>query len=195
MARIGHAGQHAEGRFFPDTYHFPRGTTDVAFLERAYREMVQRLERAWAGRASDLPLKSPYQALILASIVEKETAQPAELPRVAGVFIRRLRRGMRLQTDPAVIYGLGPDFNGDLTRADLKRNTPYNTYLHKGLPPTPIAMPSAAALHAALHPAPGKALYFVAKGDGTHQFSDTFAEQQRAVLKYQIRPHEAAAKR
>jgi len=189
MARIGHPGEHVEGRFFPDTYHFPRGTTDVAFLQRAYRDMHERLMHQWQGRAVGLPYKKPYDALIMASIIEKETALPSEREKIAGVFVRRLEKGMRLQTDPTVIYGLGPKFDGNLRRRDLAHDTPYNTYMHKGLPPTPIAMPGLASIHAALHPAPGKALYFVARGDGSHQFSDTLKEHDRAVIKYQLNGH------
>ncbi len=190
MARIGHPGEHPEGRFFPETYSFPRGTTDVQFLERAYRAMQHRLEREWAGRAPGVPLDTPYEALILASIVEKETAVAQERPRIAGVFIRRLERGMRLQTDPTVIYGMGADYEGNLRRSDLQADSPYNTYTRSGLPPTPIAMPGGASLHAVLHPAPGKALYFVAKGDGSHHFSDTLQEHNRAVIKYQLNGRE-----
>ncbi len=186
MRRLGWPGEYPEGRFYPDTYHFPRGTTDVAFLQRAYRTMQQHLKQEWAHRAVGLPLKTPYDALILASIIEKETALPSERRRIAGVFIRRLEKRMRLQTDPTVIYGMGMQYHGDLTRADLRRDTPYNTYRHRGLPPTPIAMPGLPSLRAAMHPAPGKALYFVARGDGSHQFSDTLKEHDRAVIKYQI---------
>jgi len=186
MERLGKPGEHPEGRFYPDTYRFPRGTTDAAFLRRAYDTMARRLAQEWQDRADDLPLKSPYEALILASIVERETAVPEERERIAGVFIRRLERGMRLQTDPTVIYGLGPKFDGNLRLKDLRHDTPYNTYTRAGLPPTPIALPGGASIHAALHPAPGKALYFVARGDGTHQFSDTLAEHNRAVIKYQL---------
>jgi UPF0755 protein len=186
MARLGLPGRHPEGWFFPDTYRFPRGESDVDFLKRAQQAMDRHLQREWKERAADLPLKTPYQALILASIIEKETAMARERERIAGVFVRRLRRGMRLQTDPTVIYGMGTAYDGNIRSRDLKKDTPYNTYTRKGLPPTPIAMPSAASIHAALHPAPGKALYFVAKGDGTHQFSDTLAEHDRAVAKYQL---------
>ncbi|RMD78890.1 MAG: endolytic transglycosylase MltG, partial [Gammaproteobacteria bacterium] len=187
MARLGHPGQHPEGRFLPDTYRFPKGTTDLAFLERAYRAMERFLARAWAERAPGLPYRSPYEALILASIVEKETALPAERPLVAGVLVRRLQRGMRLQADPTVIYGLGARFDGDLRRRDLLRDGPYNTYRRKGLPPTPIALPGRAAILAALHPAPGEALYYVARGDGSHVFSATLAEHRAAVRRYQLR--------
>ncbi|HKJ76025.1 MAG TPA: endolytic transglycosylase MltG [Gammaproteobacteria bacterium] len=186
MARIGHPDEHPEGRFFPDTYHFPSGTTDVAFLRRAYRAMEQTLAAAWEGRVEDLPYDGPYEALIMASIVEKETAVPDERGRIAGVFVRRLEKGMRLQTDPTVIYGLGQGFDGNIRRRDLRRDTPYNTYLHSGLPPTPIAMPGAESIEAALHPAPGDALYFVSKGDGSHHFSATLEEHNRAVRRYQL---------
>jgi len=178
---------HPEGRFLPDTYHFPRGTPDRAVLRRAYRAMAEYLAQAWEGRDPDLPLETPYEALILASIVEKETGLASERPQIAGVFIRRLKRGMRLQTDPTVIYGMGADFDGNIRRRDLRRDTPYNTYTRKGLPPTPIALPGRAAIDAVLHPAPGDALYFVARGDGSHQFSATLAEHNRAVRKYQLR--------
>lgn len=186
MARLGYPGQHPEGRFFPDTYQFPAGTTDVALLQHAYQEMQRRLEQAWQGRDPSLPLATPYEALILASIVEKETGSPDERARIAGVFVRRLQRNMRLQTDPTVIYGLGAGFDGNLRRRDLEADTPYNTYTRAGLPPTPIALPGAAALHAALHPAPGDELYFVARGDGTHQFSASFDEHAAAVKDYQL---------
>ena len=176
-----------EGWFLPATYDFRRGSTDVALLGMAHRAMVDRLEAAWSDRAGDLPYQSPYEALILASIVEKETAVAEERPRIAGVFIRRLQRGMRLEADPTVIYGLGESFDGNLTRRDLKRDTPYNTYRRAGLPPTPIALPSAAALHAALHPASGNELFFVAAGQGRHVFSATLAEHRRAVDFWQRR--------
>lgn len=186
MAALGLPGQHPEGRFFPDTYYFAAGTTDVAFLRRAHQAMEERLAAEWADRAPGLPYKTPYEALILASIIEKETAVPEERRRIAGVFVRRLQRGMRLQTDPTVIYGLGEDYDGNLRRRDLRTDSPYNTYLRRGLPPTPIALPGAAALHAALHPEPGDALYFVARGDGTHHFSATVAEHNAAVKSYQL---------
>lgn len=186
MAAIGHPGQAAEGRFFPDSYHFPKGETDVAFLRRAYRNMAQHLQHSWAGRASGLPYDKAYDALIMASLVEKETAQADERRRIAGVFVRRLEIGMKLQTDPSVIYGLGSHYTGDITTRDLKTDTPYNTYTRSGLPPTPICLPGQAALTAALHPASGKALYFVSKGDGSHVFSDTLAQQNAAVRRYQL---------
>ena len=187
MERLGFGGEHPEGRFLPDTYHFPRDTTDLAFLKRAYRAMQRLLAEEWPKREPDLPLKSPYEALILASIVEKETGLASERPEIAGVFVRRLKKGMRLQTDPTVIYGLGEGFDGNIRRRDLKRDTPYNTYLHKGLTPTPISMPGADAIRSVLHPAPGKSLYFVAKGDGSHHFSNNLTEHNRAVRKYQLK--------
>ena len=186
MSMLGQKEMSPEGWFYPNTYHFPKGTTDLAFLKRAYRLMRTKLEKEWVSRASNLPLQSPYEALILASIVEKETAIPAERALIAAVFLSRLKKGMRLQTDPTVIYGLGESYNGDLSYQNLRRDTPYNTYLHRGLPPTPIALPSAAALHAVLNPAPTKALYFVAKGDGSHYFSETYKEHRQAVIKYQL---------
>jgi UPF0755 protein len=189
MARLGHPQQHPEGMFYPDTYSFSRGTTDVSFLRRAYQSMQQQLDAAWMTRAADLPYKSPYDALIMASVIEKETAQPTERAQIAGVFVRRLQKGMKLQSDPTVIYGLGDAYNGDITFKDLRKDTPYNSYTRYGLPPTPICMPALASIQAALHPAPGNALYFVAKGNGTHQFSATLAEQNAAVQKYQLSNH------
>lgn len=187
MARIGHEGEHPEGRFLPETYHFPRGLSDVEFLRRAYRAMAERLEYEWQKRENGLPLKTPYDALILASIVEKETGMESERPQIAGVFIRRLKKGMRLQTDPTVIYGMGIDFDGNLRRRDLLTDTPYNSYTRNGLPPTPIAMPGADAVHAAVHPDDGNSIYFVARGDGSHHFSATLEEHNRAVTKYQLK--------
>ena len=189
MAALGHPGESPEGQFYPDTYQFPKGTTDVQFLRRAYNDMQAHLESAWRSRAAGLPYRTPYDALILASIVEKETAQPNERGEIAGVFVRRLQKGMRLQSDPTVIYGLGDAYTGRITYKDLRTDTPYNTYTRNGLPPTPICLPSLASLEAALHPTPGNALYFVARGDGTHQFSATLAEQNAAVQKYQIKHH------
>lgn len=185
MTAIGAEGEHPEGRFLPDTYHFPRGTTDVEFLRRAYHAMERALERVWAERQPNLPLESPYEALILASIIEKETAAPEERYRIAGVFTRRLERGMPLQTDPTVIYGI-EGFDGDLRRRDLRTDTPYNTYTRRGLPPTPIALPGLASLRAAVDPAEGDALYFVSRGDGSHVFSETLEEHNRAVRAYQL---------
>lgn len=186
MTAIGYSQEHPEGRFFADTYNFPRGMSDQDFLRRAYQTMEKVLAEEWENRAENLPLKTPYEALILASIIEKETAVPAERPQIAGVFVRRLKKGMRLQTDPTVIYGLGEAFDGNLRRRDLRSDTPYNSYTRHGLPPTPIALVGREALHAALHPADGKSLYFVAKGDGTHYFSATLKEHNRAVRKYQL---------
>lgn len=185
MTALGHSGEQPEGRFMPDTYMFPRGLTDRAFLQRAYRAMRRFVDKTWQQRADDIAVSTPYQALILASIIEKETAVPAERRRIAGVYSRRLKKNMRLQSDPTVIYGI-PDYDGNIHRADLRRDTPYNTYTRTGLPPTPIASPSRASIRAALHPAPGTALYFVARDNGTHVFSDTLAEHNRAVQKYQL---------
>ncbi|HVC29052.1 MAG TPA: endolytic transglycosylase MltG [Gammaproteobacteria bacterium] len=189
MEKLGHTDQSPEGDFYPDTYQFPKGTSDVAFLERAYEVMQERLNAAWQVRAPGLPYKSPYDALIMASLIEKETAQSQERGEIAGVFVRRLQKGMKLQTDPTVIYGLGAQYHGKITYKDLRTDTPYNTYTRYGLPPTPICMPSLASIQAALHPTPGNALYFVARGDGTHQFSTTLKEQTAAVEKYQIVHH------
>lgn len=186
MQRLGLPQQHPEGRFFPETYRFPRGTTDTDFLLRAYRLAQQRLQQEWDKRDANLPLQTPYEALILASIVEKETAVKSERAQIAGVFIRRLQQNMRLQTDPTVIYGMGDDYRGNIRRKDLRTDTPYNTYTRKGLPPTPIALASGEAIHAVLHPAAGKSLYFVSRGDGTHHFSDTLQEHNQAVIKYQL---------
>jgi UPF0755 protein len=186
MRRLGAGGQHPEGRFLPETYHYTRGLSDLDVLKRTHVAMQNALDAAWAGRAEDLPLKTPYEALILASIVEKETGVAAERPQIAGVFVRRLRLGMLLQTDPTVIYGLGSAYAGNLTRKHLETPTPYNTYTTAGLPPTPIALPGRDALEAALHPAPGEALYFVARGDGSHEFSSNLADHNRAVARYQL---------
>jgi len=178
---------HPEGLFFPDTYYFPRDTTDLQLLQRAHRKMVAVLEQEWQTRAADLPYETSYEALIMASIIERETGLPEEREQIAGVFVRRLQAGMRLQTDPTVIYGVGDEFDGNLRRAHLKDDSnDYNTYLHDGLPPTPIALPGLASIRAALHPAPGKDLYFVARGDGGHQFSRTLAEHEAAVRKLQL---------
>ena len=186
MTLLGYPDIKPEGWFLPDTYHFPKGTTDVEFLRRALKAMQQNLHTEWRTRESDLPYSKPYDALILASIVERETGAAVERPKIAGVFVRRLRKGMRLEADPTVIYGLGEAFDGNITRAHLKAPTPYNTYTRRGLPPTPIAMPSKAAIHAVLHPEPGQEIFFVAKGDGTHYFSVTYAEHKKAVREYQI---------
>ncbi len=187
LARLDIAQPAGEGWFFPDTYHFSEGTSDLAILRRANQLMRRHLEREWQRRAPDLPLKSPLEALILASIVEKETGRPEERGLVAAVFINRLRIGMLLQTDPTVIYGMGEAFNGNIRKSDLTTDTPYNTYTRAGLPPTPIAMPGLDALRATLNPAPSDALYFVARGDGTSKFSRTLAEHERAVTQYQRR--------
>jgi UPF0755 protein len=186
MEALGHPGEAAEGRFFPDTYRFAAGTSDRRILERAYERMQAELEAAWSGRAPDLPLGSADDALILASIVEKETGREDERPKVAAVFVNRLRLGMRLQSDPTVIYGLGESYDGHIHSRDLETDTPYNSYTRSGLPPTPIALPGAAALQATLHPAASDALYFVAtgNGDGSHQFSATLAEHDVALRAY-----------
>ncbi|MGH8561873.1 MAG: endolytic transglycosylase MltG [Nevskiales bacterium] len=187
MQALGRAGEHPEGRFYPDTYHFPGGMSDVDFLRRAYNTMTQILEREWQRRAADLPLNSPYEALVLASIVEKETGQPQERAQIAGVFTRRLKLGMLLQTDPTVIYGMGSAYDGNIRLTDLKRDTPYNSYTRAGLTPTPICLPGRDAIHAALHPAAGDSLYFVAKGDGSHQFSASLEAHNQAVRKFQLK--------
>jgi len=185
MRAIGAAQTQAEGWFFPDTYFFAAGSTDVALLRRAHRTMQQRLEAAWTSRAPGLPLGSAYEALVLASIVEKETGHAADRPLVASVLENRLQYGMRLQADPTVIYGIADRFEGNLTRRDLDSDTPYNTYVRDGLPPTPIALPSQASLDAVLHPPPTPYLYFVARGDGSSEFSVNLADHNRAVAKYQ----------
>ncbi len=187
MERLGYPGLHPEGRFFPDTYYFVRGVSDISLLQRAYERMLQVLDGEWSARSSDVPLEQPYEALILASIIEKETAVAAERAKIAGVFIRRLEKGMLLQTDPTVIYGLGTAFDGNLRRRDLEQDSPYNTYMRPGLPPTPIAMPGRASIHAALHPESGTALYFVARGNGEHVFSASLPEHIDAVRRYQLK--------
>lgn len=187
MSQLGAPNQHPEGRFFPDTYFFSSGMSDLAILARAHKLMQTQLENTWRERAPNLPYQTMDEALIMASIVEKETGQAAERPLIAGVFINRLRIGMLLQTDPTVIYGLGERFDGNLRKRDLLADTPYNTYTRAGLPPTPIAMPGAEALRAAVNPAPTKALYFVARGNGSHTFSATLSEHNQAVNKYQRR--------
>jgi UPF0755 protein len=186
MRALGEPQLHPEGQFFPDTYRFPRGTTDLELLMIAHRRMQDELRKAWESRAPDLPLASSYEALILASIVEKETALERERAQIAGVFVERLRRGMRLQTDPTVIYGMGVTYDGNIRRVDLSRDTPYNTYTRPGLPPTPIAMPGLESLQAAVHPDASGALFFVATGagDGSHYFSKTLAEHNLAVKRY-----------
>ena len=193
MAELGQPDLHPEGQFFPDTYSFPRGTTDAALMTQAHQALRERLVAAWDSRQPDLPLDSPYQALILASIVEKETALDSERSRIAGVFVRRLNKGMRLQTDPTVIYGLGASFDGNLRRRDLNRDTPYNTYTRSGLPPTPIALAGEQSLRAAVQPAAEEALYFVATGagDGSHYFSASLEEHNEAVMRYLQRLREA----
>jgi UPF0755 protein len=185
MKLLGKPGQPPEGQFFPDTYTYAKGSSDVAIYQRALRAMEQRLAAAWAQRASDSPLKTPQQALTLASIVEKETGRSSDRAMIAGVFSNRLRIGMRLQTDPTVIYGLGAAFDGNLRRRDLQTDTPWNTYTRMGLPPTPIALPGQSALLAAVQPASTQALYFVARGDGSSHFSASLDEHNRAVNKYQ----------
>lgn len=184
MAKLGLPGEHPEGRIFPETYRFPRDTPRLEVLRRAFQQMERVLAEEWAGRSPDLPLATPYEALILASIIEKETGAAHERREIAGVFVRRLRKGMRLQTDPTVIYGMGERYAGRIRGADLREPTPYNTYVIGGLPPTPIALPGRAAIHAALHPADGETLYFVSRGDGTHVFSATLEEHNRAVRRY-----------
>ncbi len=185
MNAIGAGSGQPEGQFFPDTYLFTRGTSDLDLYRRAYQAMQKRLGDAWASRAADLPLATPYEALTLASVVEKETGRAADRPRVAAVFINRLRRGMLLQTDPTVIYGMGIRFDGNLRKADLSADTPYNTYLRPGLPPTPIALVGAAALAAVVNPPHTDALYFVARGDGSSEFSDKLIDHNRAVDRFQ----------
>jgi len=185
MAALGAPGMPAEGRFFPDTYVYSRGVSDLTVLKRAHRALQQRLESTWAERPADTPLQSSAELLALASIVEKETGLPADRGLVAGVFVNRLRIGMPLQTDPTVIYGLGEAFDGNLRKRDLLADTPYNTYTRGGLPPTPISLPGMASLRAAVRPQPTKALYFVARGDGSSAFSDNLADHNRAVNQYQ----------
>jgi len=187
MSALGFPDLHPEGVFFADTYAFPRGTTDVQYLQRAKLAMDKVLAEEWDARDPDLPLKTPYEALILASIVEKETAVPAERPLIAGVFLSRMNKRMRLQTDPTVIYGMGDDFDGNIRRKDLRTDTPYNTYTRAGLPPTPISMVGREAINAVLQPDTTDYLYFVARGDGTHQFSQTLEQHNAAVRKYQLK--------
>jgi UPF0755 protein len=187
MTKLGHTGIFPEGRFFPDTYRFVRGMTDVDLLKKAYDRLDEVLAREWEQRAADLPYTEPYQALIMASLVEKETGVPQERGQIAGVFVRRMAMGMLLQTDPTVIYGLGDRYSGKLTRAHLKEATPYNTYMISGLPPTPIAMVGREAIHAALNPVAGNSLYFVARGDGSHVFSDDLDAHNNAVREFQLK--------
>ncbi|MFF7706820.1 endolytic transglycosylase MltG [Pseudomonas sp. NPDC007930] len=187
MAKLGHPGVFPEGRFFPDTYRYVKGTSDLELLEQAYTRLDAVLAQEWQGRDSSTPYNDPYQALIMASLIEKETGVPQERGEIAGVFIRRLQSGMLLQTDPTVIYGMGERYNGKITRADLKEPSPYNTYLNPGLPPTPIAMIGREAIHAALNPTPGSSLYFVARGDGSHVFSDDLDAHNEAVREFQLK--------
>jgi len=197
LESLGATESHPEGLFLPETYRFPKGTRDADLLRQANALLKEVLAEEWERRGNNLPLKTPYEALILASIVEKETALAAERPRVAGVFIRRLLAGMRLQTDPTVIYGIGPAFDGNLTREHLRTDTPYNTYTRGGLPPTPIALAGRAAIHAALNPADGTELYFVATGlgDGSHRFSDTKEQHDEAVREFLARQRARRAQR
>lgn len=190
MAAVGAEGEHPEGRFFPDTYAFTSSESDLDLLKRAFNRMETVLAEEWAAREEGLPYDTPYEALIMASIVERETGAPHERDQVAGVFVRRLRKGMRLQTDPTVIYGMGDSYQGRIGRKDLRTYTPYNTYRINGLPPTPIALPGRESIHAALHPDKGDALYFVARGDGTHKFSRTLSEHQKAVREFQLNRRE-----
>jgi UPF0755 protein len=185
MTKVGSDKTNPEGLFFPDTYFFEKNSSDVELLKRAHDKMQRLVTTEWKKRDQNVPLDNPYQALILASIIEKETAAAEERKKIAGVFTRRLRLGMLLQTDPTVIYGMGDDYQGDIRRSDLREPTPYNTYLNKGLPPTPIAMPGEAAIHAALHPADGNALFFVARGNGRHAFSATYDEHEKFVSLFQ----------
>ena len=187
MAALDRPGQHPEGRFLPETYHYTRGMSDLDLLRRAALAMDKAVADAWDARAAGIPIQTPEQLLTLASIIEKETGKASERPEIAGVFARRLRLGMRLQTDPTVIYGMGSQYNGNIRRSDLTTDTPYNTYTRAGLPPTPIAMPGRAALFAAANPADGDTLYFVARGDGSHVFSATLAEHNRAVACHQLK--------
>lgn len=186
LKAVGAEQTNAEGLFAPDTYVFDPGSSDLELLKVAYRAQMARLTQAWDSRAPNLPYKTPYEALIMASIVEKETGQGGERAQIAGVFVNRLRKGMPLQTDPTVIYGLGAAFDGNLRKRDLQTDGPYNSYMRGGLPPTPIAMPSRASIQAALNPTDTRALYFVARGDGTSHFSETLSEHSRAVARYQL---------
>jgi UPF0755 protein len=190
MGLIGAPGEEAEGRFYPDTYFFSKGTADLDLLKRAYQKMQSVLAEEWQAKAQGLPLRNPYEALIMASIVEKETGLAGERNKIAGVFNRRLGKGMLLQTDPTVIYGMGDAYAGNIRKEDLLRDTPYNTYLHTGLPPTPISMPGLDAIRSTLHPDVGGGLYFVARGDGAHVFSNTLTEHNKAVAQFQKNRHE-----
>lgn len=185
LQRIGATENHPEGLFFPNTYYFAAGSSDLQIFKRAYQTMQKHLQQEWFARAPGLPLQSPYQALILASIIEKETGTPSDRAMIAGVFVNRLRKGMLLQTDPTVIYGMGDKFDGNLRKRDLRADSAYNTYMRRGLTPTPIALPGVAALQAALHPAQTDALYFVSRGDGSSQFSSSLTKHNRAVNRYQ----------
>lgn len=187
MSELNLTGIHPEGQFLPDTYHFPKQLSDIDFLRRAYAAMQVTLEKQWQNRAVGLDYENAYEALIMASIIEKETGLASEREQIAGVFVRRLQKKMRLQTDPTVIYGMGDKFKGNIRKRDLFLDTPYNTYRRHGLPPTPIALPGEKAIYAALHPADGDALYFVARGDGSHVFSSTLKEHNNAVIKYQLK--------
>ena len=187
MEKMGHKGEHPEGRFFPDTYYYSSGQTELVILANAYDRMQKLLQQEWEKRDNNLPFRDAYEALILASIVEKETGRADERRLIAGVFVNRLRHGMRLQTDPTVIYGMGESFKGNLRLKDLRRDTPYNTYTRTGLPPTPVAMPGKESLQAVMHPVINGALFFVARGDGSHEFSATLEEHNKAVTKYQLK--------
>jgi UPF0755 protein len=187
LKRIGAGETNAEGLFFPDTYNYDKGSSDIIVLKRAYQLMQRQLQESWQKRDADLPLTTPYQALILASIVEKETGQPGDRTMIASVFVNRLRKNMRLQTDPSVIYGMGDKFKGNLRKKDLSTDSPYNTYMRSGLTPTPIALPGLAAIQAALHPAPSNALYFVSRGDGSSQFSTNLIDHNSAVNRFQLK--------
>lgn len=196
MEKLGHKGEHPEGRFFPDTYYYSSGQTELVILANAYEKMQKLLQQEWEKRDNNLPFRDAYEALILASIVEKETGRADERRLIAGVFVNRLRHGMKLQTDPTVIYGMGESFDGNLRLKDLRRDTPYNTYTRTGLPPTPVAMPGKESLQAVLHPVINGALFFVSRGDGSHDFSATLEEHNRAVIKYQLKgkPRTSAAR-
>ena len=187
MALLGKPELSPEGQFLAETYHFPKATPDIALLKRSHVELQKLLQQAWEERDDKLPYKTPYDALIMASIIEKETGQASERRKIAGVFVRRLKKGMLLQTDPTVIYGMGDRYKGNIRKKDLRQDTPYNTYVHKGLPPTPICMPGKAAILAAMHPEDGNELYFVAKGNGEHYFSATLKQHNAAVRKFQLK--------
>lgn len=191
LAKCGTTQQYPEGLFFPDTYFFAKHTSDLELLQRAYAKMQTVIQQEWRKKSNNLPFKNPYEALIMASIIEKETGAASERAMIAGVFVRRLQQGMRLQTDPTVIYGMGDSYQGDIRSQDLKTPTPYNTYLLNGLPPTPIAMPGREAIIAALHPDKSENLYFVARGDGSHIFSATLAAHNAAVAHFQRKKNDA----